>query len=63
MVIDRRLVDRLNSTVRKIGDENVSVLDNVREFRKRINFLEWKHKCVWDGGGGAEACAPCACDT
>lgn len=40
-MLDRRIVEELNKRIIELGTEKVSVLTDIKNFRKGINFLQW----------------------
>ncbi|RHY32589.1 hypothetical protein DYB32_002413 [Aphanomyces invadans] len=43
LLIARRSVESLNATIMVHGNEQVSILGKIKNFRKNINLMEWEH--------------------
>ncbi|CAK4694164.1 hypothetical protein LEN26_007550 [Aphanomyces euteiches] len=44
LLICRSSVEKLNSTILVHGNEQVSILTKIKNFRKNINLMEWEHE-------------------
>lgn len=44
VLIEKDVVDSLNSTIRNLGDAKIQHMTNRMDYRKGIHMLEWEHK-------------------
>lgn len=44
ILINRRVVEEANSSIRALGSEVVDTLESIKEFRKNINHMLWEHR-------------------
>ena len=45
-VVDKSVVEERNTRIRAIAKEKVNSLHTVKQFRKRLNELDWQHKML-----------------
>ena len=45
-VVDKSVVEERNTRIRAIAKEKVNSLNTVKQFRKRLNELDWQHKML-----------------
>jgi hypothetical protein len=46
IVVDKSVVEERNTRIRAIAKEKVNSLHTVKQFRKRLNELDWQHKML-----------------
>merc|ERR1719247_2450422 len=46
VVIDKEVVESRNRRILQLGKEKVGTLDTTKEFRKKLNLLQWEHKML-----------------
>ena len=44
ILIPLSIIEETNKEIRSLGDDKVKVLTNTRNFRKRINYMNWEHE-------------------
>ena len=44
MLIDAAVVHQSNALISKHGDEKVAIMTRIQNFRKSINYMQWKHR-------------------
>jgi hypothetical protein len=61
VLISRNLVESTNAEIVALGQEKVSVLTKIKEFRKSINFMKWEHEFLQMQVRVSAWVAVCAC--
>jgi len=46
IVIDQEVVESRNRRIQELGQEKVGILETTKEFRKKLNFIQWEHKML-----------------
>ena len=46
IVVDKEVVQARNRRILELGKEKVSTLNTIKEFRKKINLMEWEHQML-----------------
>eukprot|EP00746_Dinoflagellata_sp_MGD_P162879 gnl/MRDRNA2_/MRDRNA2_90625_c0_seq1.p1 gnl/MRDRNA2_/MRDRNA2_90625_c0~~gnl/MRDRNA2_/MRDRNA2_90625_c0_seq1.p1 ORF type:complete len:1777 (-),score=461.31 gnl/MRDRNA2_/MRDRNA2_90625_c0_seq1:168-4700(-) len=46
IVVDKEVVESRNRRILELGREKVSILSTIKEFRKKLNLIQWEHKML-----------------
>lgn len=46
IVIEKEVIECRNRRLLELGKEKINTLDTIKEFRKKLNFLQWEHKML-----------------
>merc|ERR1719450_1006654 len=46
VVIDSEVVESRNRRILELGKEKVGILNTIKEFRKKLNLIQWEHKML-----------------